>query len=145
MAGLIDDQSVVIMLFSLVHMKKKLASCGITVEQNRILTPFPDNYVYLAWYHSRNNSYSFLKVSCNMVQLSYLYRRRREGQRMRWLDSIINAMDMSLSKLLETVKDTEAWHAALHAVSKVDTTLQLDNSCDMESETLSMNSDALLK
>ena len=54
-------------------------------------------------------------------------------------------MDMSLSKLLETVKDTEAWHAALHAVSKVDTTLQLDNSCDMESETLSMNSDALLK
>ena len=145
MAGLIDDQSVVIMLFSLVHMKKKLASCGIMVEQNRILTPFPDNYVYLAWYHSRNNSYSFLKVSCNMVQLSYLYRRRREGQRMRWLDSIINAMDMSLSKLLETVKDTEAWHAALHAVSKVDTTLQLDNSCDMESETLSMNSDALLK
>ena len=80
-----------------------------------------------------------------MVQLSYLYRRRREGQRMRWLDRIINAMDMSLSKLLETVKDTEAWHAALHAVSKVDTTLQLDNSCDMESETLSMNSDALLK
>ena len=132
------------MLFSLVHMTKKLASRGITVEQNRrILTPFPDNYVYLAWYHSKNNSYSFLKVSRNMVQLSYLYKRTREGQRMRWFDSIINSMDMSLSKLLETVKDREAWHAAVHVVFKLDTTSRLNNSFDMESETISMNFDAL--
>ena len=54
-------------------------------------------------------------------------RRRRGWQRIRWLDSITDSMDMNLSKLREMVKDREAWHATIHGIAESDTIYQLNN------------------
>ena len=55
-------------------------------------------------------------------------RRRRGRHRMRWLDAVIGVMDVSLSQLWETVKDGEAWRAAVHGVPELESTWRLNKN-----------------
>ena len=71
-------------------------------------------------------------------------RGRRGSQRMRWLDSITDAIDMNVGRLQEMGRDREAWHASVHGVAESDTTGKLNNICKAQDNSVGQSNPSIL-
>ena len=111
-----------------VVLEKTLESLWTARRLNQVNPEGNQPWIFIGWIDDEAEYYGHLIRRTNSLKKTLMLgkiegKRRRGWQRMRWLDSITDSMDMSLSKFRETMKDRDAWHVAVHGIIKSRTQL----------------------